>query len=199
VPPTDTTTLTVYADWCGPCKQIAPIYEKLSSGLSVPKAVSFAKVNTDVQKDIAATYQITSLPTFIVFRNGKVLEKVQGADPGKLQAVVKKLAQEVLDIQGKQGEASGSSDSGWRGADLPRGYSDVTDQIEIQRCDMLNYDSEAGGIKALFDSGKPSALGGKGTAKDWVESDTDEQLMLFIPFHSMLKLHTLQVRYHHVD
>ena len=96
------------------------------------------------------------------------------------------------------GEASGSGSSGgsWRGADIPRGYSDITDQVEMQRCDMLNYDSEAGGVRALFDSGKPSALGAEdSSAKDWVETDTDEQLMLFIPFQSMLKLHTLQVSY----
>ena len=68
--------------------------------------------------------------------------------------------------------------------------------------DLLNSDSECGDARTLFDSSKPSSLDtgkGKGTAtggeskKDWVESDTDEQLMLFIPFISTLKVHTLLV------
>lgn len=189
----------VYADWCGPCKQIAPIYEELSKSLQSFKFVKFVKIDTDAHKDIASTYQVTALPTFIVFRDGKVLEKVQGADPRKLQSIVKKIVSEVEEVHkkgGKSGEASGSGSSGsdWRGAEIPRGYSDVTDQIEIQRCDMLNWDTEAGGVRELFSSAKPSALGAEGTAKDWVETDTDEQLMLFIPFQSILKLHTLQVR-----
>lgn len=186
---------TVYADWCGPCKQIAPIYEQLSQGLSRQNVVTFVKVNTDQQKEIAQAYGVTALPTFIVFRDGKVIEKVQGADPRKLQEVVKKLGAEVENV-GTGGEASGSGSSGagWRGADLPRGYTDITSQIEIQRCELLNVASDTGGVRVLFDSAKPSALaGGKANSKDWIESDTDEQLMLFLPFQSMIKLHTLQV------
>jgi len=186
----------VYADWCGPCKQIAPIYEEIAKSLQSFSFLKFVKVDTEAQKDIAATYQVNVLPTFIVFRDGKVLEKVQGADPRKLQSIVKKLVSEVEEVKkgGQSGEASVSGSGAlWRGADIPRGYSDVTDQIEIQRCDMLNYDSEAGGVRALLDPSKPSSLGAESKTKDWVETDTDEQLMLFIPFQSMLKLHTLQV------
>lgn len=188
----------VYADWCGPCNQVAPVFEQLSTALSRPSLVTFVKVNTDQQKDVAQAYRVTSLPTFIVFRNGKVAERVQGADPLKLQAVVKKLSEEVENLGASGGgEASGSGSGGgatWRGAELPRGYNDITSQIELQRCELLNVDPDMGGVRVLFDASKPSALsGGKGTAKDWVESDTDEQLLLFAPFQSMLKLHTLQV------
>ena len=99
------------------------------------------------------------------------------------------------------GEASGSgsgSTGTWRGAELPRGYSDITNQIEQQRCELLNVDPDTGGVRVLFDNAKPSVLSGaKGATKDWVESDTDEQLLLFMPFQSMLKLHTLQVRGQH--
>ncbi|KAJ9142161.1 Thioredoxin [Pleurostoma richardsiae] len=188
-----------YADWCGPCKQIAPIYEQLSAQLSRPKAVTFTKVDTDVQKEIASAYQVSALPTFIIFRDGNVVEKVQGADPRKLQAIVKKLSAEVEGAGGNgsaeaSGSGSGSGGLSWRGSDLPRGYSDITDQIELRSCELLNFDSEFGGVRVLFDSSKPGALsGGKKTEKDWVESDTDDQLMLFLPFQSMIKLHTLQI------
>ena len=53
-------TLIVYADWCGPCKQIAPIYEQLSAQLSRPNKVTFVKVNTDTQQDVAQKYKVTA-------------------------------------------------------------------------------------------------------------------------------------------
>ncbi|KAK4105928.1 DUF1000-domain-containing protein [Parathielavia hyrcaniae] len=183
-----------YADWCGPCKQVAPVFEKLSQDLSRPKLVAFVKVNTDQQKDVAQAYRVTALPTFIVFRNGKVVDKVQGADPKKLQAVVEKLSAEVQNLSASGGESSGGGGASWRGAGLPRGYIDITDQVELRYCELLNVDPDGGSVRVLFDAAKPSALsGGKAASKDWVESDTDEQLLLFMPFQSMLKLHTLQI------
>jgi thiol-disulfide isomerase/thioredoxin len=50
----------VYADWCGPCKAIAPVYESLSTSLSRPNLITFAKVNTDTQREIAAKYTISA-------------------------------------------------------------------------------------------------------------------------------------------
>jgi thiol-disulfide isomerase/thioredoxin len=189
--------LIVYADWCAPCKQVAPFYEDLASKLASHKFVALVKVDTESHKDIASKYQVTSLPTFVIFRNGAIVDKVEGADPRRLANIVTKLGAEIEAI-GKSGGASGSGGSVWLGADLPRGYSDVTDQIEIKRCEVLNFDTEAGSVRVLFDPAKPSALSGAKEPpkdKDWVESDTDEQLMLFAPFQSMLKLHTLQVSF----
>lgn len=66
--------------------------------------------------------------------------------------------------------------------------------------DLLNSDSEFGGVRTLFETGAPSNLNkgkgastGKDTKSDWVESDVDEQLMLYVPFTSTLKIHTLQI------
>lgn len=50
--------IVVYADWCGPCKQIAPMYEQLSAQLSRPQKITFAKVNTEEQQEIAGTYSV---------------------------------------------------------------------------------------------------------------------------------------------
>lgn len=52
--------LTVYADWCGPCKQIAPIYEQLSAQLSRSNKITFAKVNTEQQREVAQQYGVTA-------------------------------------------------------------------------------------------------------------------------------------------
>ncbi|CZT47399.1 related to thioredoxin-like protein [Rhynchosporium secalis] len=187
-----------YADWCGPCKTIAPLYEQLSASLSRPNHITFVKVNGDTQKEIASKYAVTAMPTFIIFKSGQVVEKIKGADPRKLQDVVKKLAAEAEGGPSSSGfgGATGSGSS-WRVGALPRGYSDVTDQVDLKGLELLNADREFGSVRTLVDSGKPTGLQkGKVAAaagKDWVESDTDEQLMLFMPFQCTLKVHTLQV------
>ncbi|KAH7163282.1 PITH domain-containing protein [Dactylonectria estremocensis] len=180
-----------YADWCGPCKAIAPVYEALAESLYIPNAVTFVKINSDNQKDLAQEYTITALPTFLVFRDGKVIEKVQGADPRKLQGVIQKLASEVEAVA-----TSSGSGGPWKGAEIPRGYSDITDQIEVRGCELLNADEDFGPVKVLFADTKPSALDkGKANAesKDWVQSGADDQLLLYIPLQGIVKVHTLQI------
>lgn len=108
---------------------------------------------------------------------------------------MEKLASEIQSLPAASGSGS-SSGRPWRGAEVPRGYSDITDQIEARNCELLNADDEAGPVKVLFESTKPSALDkGKGEASspDWIQSSTDDQLLLFIPFQGSIKLHTLQV------
>lgn len=160
-------------------------------------------MNTEKQKDIAAAYRVSSIPTFIMFRDGNKIDEVKGADPTKLQSIIEKLTSEIQNVASGSGSASsssagGSSALGWRGAELPRGYFDVTDQVEVQRAELLNFDEDFGSVRTLLNSSKPGSLSGGKKAekaeKDWVVSDTDEQLLLFMPFMSMLKLHTLQVR-----
>jgi hypothetical protein len=91
------------------------------------------------------------------------------------------------------GSGPGSGGPNWKGAEIPRGYSDITDQIELRDLEVLNADEAAGGARDLFDGKKPSGLSnGKGTAKDYVQSGADDQLLVFIPFQAIVKLHTLQ-------
>lgn len=162
--------------------------------------MTFVKINNDNNKDLAKEFGITALPTFLVFRNGKVSERVQGANLTQLKGVVEKLVAEIIagEIEAS-GSGSGAAAGGpWQGADIPRGYGDVSDQIEIKGCELLNADEDAGPVRALFETTKPSALGqGKGTAKDWVQSGADDQLLLYVPFQSTIKLHTLQVTHSH--
>lgn len=189
---------TVYANWCGPCKAIAPFYEQLSQSLSRPGIAAFVKINTESEggKPLSAEYAVTSLPTFIVFRDGNVVEKVKGANPKELQAIVEKLSNNIENVgDGGSSSSGGNSGIAWRGADLPRGYTDISDTIDVRGLELLNADTDFS-VRTLFSKNKPSALEkGKSTSteKDWVESDTDEQLMLYTPFNSAVKLHTLQV------
>ncbi len=65
-----------YADWCGPCKLTSPIIEELSEE---HKDVSFIKVNVDNNQELASQYSVFSIPTFIVFKDGKLATQFVGA------------------------------------------------------------------------------------------------------------------------
>ncbi|GAB1731678.1 hypothetical protein NU195Hw_g4722t1 [Hortaea werneckii] len=189
-----------YADWCGPCKAVAPVYEQLSSQLSRPGSITFTKVNTDMQKDIAQSYNITAMPTFLIFKAGRETKRIRGADPKALDAAVKQLAQEAAtaDEGGSAVESGASSGATWLGAAAPRNYPDITEQVDQLGLDFLNLDGEKGDKKTPFQPSRPSALADKktvagGPRNDWIESDTDEQLMLFIPFMCTLKLHSVHI------
>ncbi|KAK2001430.1 thioredoxin [Colletotrichum falcatum] len=85
-----------YADWCGPCHAIKPIYESLSNAHAQPGSLAFVKVNVDAAQDIARRYGVTAMPTFMFFENGQPYNSgrsvVRGADPRSLQATVQELA-----------------------------------------------------------------------------------------------------------
>ncbi|KAK7409310.1 hypothetical protein QQX98_008489 [Neonectria punicea] len=85
-----------FADWCPPCKAIAPVYETLADKHSVPQTLAFAKVNVDHVQDVARTYRVTAMPTFLFFKDGKQVAvngqaMIQGADPRTLGAAAEKL------------------------------------------------------------------------------------------------------------
>ena len=65
-----------YADWCGPCKMMAPIFEKLAAEYA-GKCV-FAKLDVDANQDISGKFGVMSIPTVILFSNGKEVEKLIG-------------------------------------------------------------------------------------------------------------------------
>jgi len=80
-----------WAEWCGPCRAIAPLLEDLARG-SAGK-VTLAKVNVDENPGLAARYGIRSIPTILFVKGGKVADQVIGAVPrAKLQAKLDALA-----------------------------------------------------------------------------------------------------------
>jgi thioredoxin 1 len=66
-----------WADWCGPCKVIAPELVKLASDWK--GKITIIKINTDEKKAIALKYGITSIPTLILFKGGKEIKRISGA------------------------------------------------------------------------------------------------------------------------
>ena len=67
-----------YADWCGPCKMLAPIIEELTKE---NESIKFVKVNVDHHEDLAQQYGIMSIPTVILFENGEQVKKQIGFVP----------------------------------------------------------------------------------------------------------------------
>ena len=65
-----------YADWCGPCKTMAPVVEKLAQDFEGTAVVG--KLNVDENEEIAMRYGVMTIPTLIVFKNGEVLKKTVG-------------------------------------------------------------------------------------------------------------------------
>jgi thioredoxin 1 len=92
----NTTVIVDYwAPWCGPCRGFAPVFEKVSE---MHPDVVFAKVNTDEEQEIAAHFQIRSIPTLMVFREQIIVFSQPGALPqGQFEQVVEKS--KTLDME----------------------------------------------------------------------------------------------------
>jgi thioredoxin 2 len=66
-----------WAEWCGPCKAMAPVYERVTSEFE--PEVRFLKVDTEAEPELSARYNIRSIPTLMLFRNGNVVAQQAGA------------------------------------------------------------------------------------------------------------------------
>ena len=80
-----------WAPWCGPCKAVAPVIEELADDYG--DKAGFAKVNVDEEPNLAANYKVMSIPTIIIFKDGKPTEQVIGYKP---KNELKKLLDSVL-------------------------------------------------------------------------------------------------------
>ncbi|PIO67767.1 putative thioredoxin [Teladorsagia circumcincta] len=106
------------AEWCGPCKMIAPVFESLSNRFL---SMVFLKVDVDKCEETAAQNGVSAMPTFIVFVNGAKVDTLRGANTSGLEAMVQKWA----DTQ--------------PAGDVP-GQSDITSLIDKRQMECLNGD-----------------------------------------------------------
>lgn len=91
------TVVDFWAEWCGPCRQFGPIFEEASTR---HPDITFGKVDTEAQRELAAQANITSIPTLMVFRDGVLLYNRPGALPGaaleELVATVRALDMDAI-------------------------------------------------------------------------------------------------------
>ncbi|KAB8205265.1 TRXfamily protein [Aspergillus parasiticus SU-1] len=77
-----------FAEWCGPCKAIAPKLAGFSTRYTDAK---FYKIDVDDLANVAAELGVTAMPTFFFLKNGEIVDKTVGANPSALEAGIKKL------------------------------------------------------------------------------------------------------------
>ncbi|XP_014270327.1 thioredoxin-like protein 1 [Halyomorpha halys] len=152
------------ATWCGPCQRIAPFYEQMSA--KYPKA-SFIKVDVDKCQETAANQRVSVMPTFYFYRNKVKVDSIQGADPNKLEAKIKKYY---------DSEDSGDQDVG------VAGHMDLISFILKSNCESLNESDEHPFVHCLTSAG------------GYLESDCDEQLIISIAFNQTVKIHSLKIK-----
>ena len=73
------TVVDFFANWCGPCRKLGPILEEVERELE--DKVKFTKIDTDENLDVEKKYQISGLPTLLVFKDGEVVERMVGLMP----------------------------------------------------------------------------------------------------------------------
>lgn len=76
------TVVDFYADWCGPCRAVSPVIESLSREYA--GKVNFAKVDTDANQVLASRYDIVSIPTVMIFKRGRIVDRIIGAMPAQV-------------------------------------------------------------------------------------------------------------------
>ena len=82
IPQQGSVVIDFFATWCGPCKRIAPTFEKLADSLT---SIVFLKVDVDESPEIVNQFDISSMPTFVFLKNGTEVKRVEGADMAALE------------------------------------------------------------------------------------------------------------------
>ncbi|EUB57097.1 Thioredoxin-like protein 1 [Echinococcus granulosus] len=166
--------LDFFATWCDPCTAIEPEVVELSRRFP---SVSFIKVDVDTCSECVANFGVVQIPTFVFLRGGQTIETIRKPDMELLRARLNELTK-------SSGPPAASSSipatSAPTIAPVP-GLMDLVSMLDKTRCECLNCHSDHGLECAL--------------TKDmsYLMSDADEQLIIFLTFNQLVKLHSLRI------
>ena len=76
-----------WAEWCGPCKMLAPVLDELSNEV---EGVRFVKINTDENQETAQKLGITGIPTLILYKDGEAIERMHNTPKAQLNSILQK-------------------------------------------------------------------------------------------------------------
>jgi thioredoxin 1 len=85
-----------WASWCGPCRALAPIFERLSD--KYEGQLGFAKIDIDQHELTPGRYGVQAIPTLIVFKNGKPVEQLVGPHPSRLEGDIERIVSEQVQV-----------------------------------------------------------------------------------------------------
>jgi thiol-disulfide isomerase/thioredoxin len=158
-----------YADWCAPCKQISPAFERLTKPHESSPLITFAKVNVDKAKDVAQLCGIAAMPTFQYFKLGKKVDEVKGAD---IQQLTTKIGYYTAAIA-KEGVAPATKTKTAESSNsAPAGPGSLRSLIDVDGGKMLNNTI----ISSVRNIANPPPVGYTAA------SSTGAQLLMHIPF-----------------
>jgi thioredoxin len=154
------------AHWCGPCNAIFPVLVELSERAEF-RDISFFKVDVDTNKALADAVGVSALPTFIFYRDAAKIDTLTGGNPVKLEQTLRK---HVASVSGVAPDDP---------LTFPSGHGDLDSFVDKTQATCLNQSTEHT-LQNVFV---------KGTG--YLESDCDEQLLLYVPFRQPIKLHSI--------
>ncbi|GAA6034887.1 hypothetical protein JCM8097_009351 [Rhodosporidiobolus ruineniae] len=166
---TKVSLIDFHATWCGPCKAIAPVFQRLASQHG--NRVQFLKVDVDAVPDVAQRFQVSAMPTFVVLKGSSKVDEMKGANPAGLMQLLNKHA------PSGPSAASGSTPKE-KGLE---GFTVLNGSIDQSQVHCLNEASDHI-LKEML----------KGGGDKWLESDADEQLLLHIPLQQATKIRALR-------
>jgi len=154
------------ASWCGPCQMIAPVFEELSNRYA--NDAKFLKVDVDLCQSTARSQNVSSMPTFVFYRNRQEIHRFSGANSAALES---KIKEEIALNPAK------SDDCG-----IPGHFNLIPTMIVDSSCECLNEADDHPLSNCLnSDTG-------------FLESDVDEQLILSLTFSQSVRLHSIAIK-----